>query len=161
MTTPIEEYFQEKTAGWMDEAKRVGGDVARTGAMGAIAGAGATALGAGAAKIVDAITKVHDFNTMLNNNEDLREHFEQNPKFFNLAYSSLRSTSPAFGKDPIIAGHYMRSIMENRSNAGGLLTQAMHDSPKPMGSLAETVGRGALEGAKASYPKPAQPQSRE
>jgi hypothetical protein len=151
MATPIDEYFKTKTAVDWKGVGQTAKNVAQSGAIGAVAGAGAAAVGVGASKILDAITKTHDFNVMLNNNADLRAQYEQNPKFFNLAYSSLRSTSPSFGKDPIIAGHYMRSIMDNQTQAGAFLLQAVDASPKPQGSLSETISRSALEGAKSSY----------
>lgn len=166
MNNPLETYFQEKAAApgqgmlpgmsqWasgqggsklLGTAKNVGQNALVAGA----AGAGAAGIGMAASKIYDAITKTRDFRAMLENNADLQDHYGKNPKYFNLAYSSLRSTSPAFGKDPIVAGHYMRRIMENQDEAGGILMQAMKDSPRAEGHpMVESFGRGALEGAKA------------
>jgi hypothetical protein len=171
MSNPLEEYFQEKTAAspmqgvipgleqWAGNAAAGAGrakllgtakNVATSAAMGAGTGALAAGIGMAASKIYDAITKTRDFRSMLENNADLQQHYEQNPKYFNLAYNSLRSTSPAFGKDPIVAGHYMRRIMDDQGDAGGILMQAMKDSPRAAGNpMVESFGQGAMEGAKA------------
>lgn len=166
MSNPFETYFKEKTsAAQLSFPGMGGGALASAGkrlagaagnaAIGATAAAGAAGLGVAATKIYDAITKKNDFKTMLENNADLTDHFHQNPKFFNLAYSSLRSTSPQFAKDPIVAGHYMRRIMENQENAGGLIMEAMNNAPKAPHNtpMLDAFSKGSLEGAKSALGK--------
>lgn len=158
MTTPIEQYFQKKAAIQLQLpgmggglGGRIGGALASAGtnaAVGAVASAGAAGIGVAASKIYDAITKRQNFRQMLEHNPDLQEHLDQNPKLFNQAFSSLRAANPAFSRDPLVAGSYMRKIMESPIHAGSAIEMAMqgqqHESPM-MGAF----GKGALEGAKA------------
>lgn len=100
------------------------GNIGRAAATGAGAGMAAAAVsGAGiaASKIYDAATKARDFRSMMGSsfNTDLHDYYRQNPRGFNEAYSSLRMMNPAFSKDPMVAGRFMREIMENRPEAGG------------------------------------------
>ena len=165
MSNPVEQYFQEKKASQLSFPGMGGSALAGTGkkllgAAGnaAVVGSGAAmaaGLGVAASKIYDAITKKNDFHALLQNNEDLQQQFEENPKFFNLAYSSLRSTSPQFAKDPLVAGHYMRRIMENQGSAGGLIMEAMNNAPKMQRGtpVLDAFSKGSLEGAKSALGK--------
>ena len=123
------------------------GDALTTGA--AAAGAATLVAGAGMAvsKAYDALTKGRDFRVMLQHNPDLQEHLDRNPERFNQMYTTLRAMNPAFGKDPLVAGTYMRQMTESPMNAGGI---ASNVQARPGPSLFQ----GALDigsNAGASY----------
>ncbi len=130
MTTPIEEFLQEyavteKVAGPLNGFGQNFGK-AMVGGMGAGAATAAIGVGAMAAKaLMNAATKAHSFNQMLEHNPDLAEHRDANPKRFNQMYTSLHSMNPDFAKDPIVAGTYMRQMSESPLNAGGILAQTV------------------------------------
>jgi len=113
----------------------------------AIVGAGGAAAQLGMSKAYDAITKAQDFKLMLEHNPDLAEHHTNDPRTFNQLYSSLRTVNPAFAKDPIIAGTYMRRMVESPM-AGGVLTDAISMAEKIPHPVGEAFRRGASEGAK-------------
>jgi hypothetical protein len=99
-----------------------------TGAGAGLAGAAIAGAGVAASKIYDAMTKARDFRAMLGSsfNSDLMDYYRQKPKQFNEAFSSLRSANPSFSKDPMVAGNYMRRIMEMRpESAGGAIVESL------------------------------------
>lgn len=111
-------------------AKGFGGALV-TGAGAGAAGAVMTGAGMAASKLYDAVSKARDFKTMLGSsfNADLQEHYQQRPKQFNEAYSSLRLVNPSVTRDPMTAGHFMRRIMENAdSSAGGIILGSLPES---------------------------------
>jgi hypothetical protein len=114
----------------------------------AAVGAGIAGVGAAAAHIHDAATKRRDFMRMMQMNPDLHDAHARDPKMFNQMYSSLRTFNPAFARDPIVAGTYLRRMAESPLVPGGILTEAlsMRDKVPERGAL---VLRQALEGAKA------------
>jgi len=120
-----------------------------------LAGVGMTmGLGAAAAhaipvadKIYGAITKRRDFNEMMETNPDLQELQAEDDTFFNQAYSSLRRVNPTFGRDPIIAGSYMKKMMINKDQAGLTLAQSVKapDAGGPAVGRVPTMGIGPLD----------------
>lgn len=109
--------------------------------------AGAAAVSFGAKKLYDAITKRRDFRMMLEHNPDLHEALERDPKFFNQAYSSLRSVNPQFASEPLIAGNYMRQMTESPLTAGGKLENAFDHASRDRGSpVLDAALRGAQMG---------------
>ncbi len=92
-------------------------------------------VGLGAAKLLGAIKKKHDFRDMMDTNPDLGTYQSDNPKFFNKAYTSLRSINPTFAKDPVIAGGLMRRMMESPEGAGGILAQSVKPPDSPRGGF--------------------------
>ncbi len=158
---PLEKYLAakpgEKTAGMMDMLQK-----AKTPAFNAAAGAagmgaataGVAAVSFGAQHLYDAITKRTDFRTMLEHNPDLHEHLERDPKFFNQAYSSLRSVNMQFSKEPLIAGNYMRQMMEAPMSAGGKIELALQGAHQGgSGGMGDMALRGLFEGAKGGLNK--------
>lgn len=119
------------------------GNAMVSGAAGALTAAGVAGLGAAASHLLGAVTKRHDFRSMLEHNEDLQEHLEADPKRFNQAFTSLRNANPSYAKDPLIAGTYMRRMLENPLSMGGMLTEAMGGS-QPGHPVQEAAGRAAL-----------------
>lgn len=122
---PVDDYLMAKTA-----IGRVGSDIAKGLAVSL---GGAMLLGAGgpaAQKIWGAITRRGDFKEMMSVNPDLREVQQEDPRFFNHAYSSLRRVNPTFGRDPIVAGSYMKKMMANRDAAGLILAESVK-APEP------------------------------
>lgn len=101
--------------------------------------AAVTGLGFAAQKIYDAMTKRHDFNSMLEMNPDLAEHHVNSPKMFNQMFSTLRTMNPGFSKDPMVAGTYMRRMMESPLHAGGIAVEAFGQSRGPQGLLATSA----------------------
>lgn len=72
-----------------------------------------------------AVTKKRDFNQMLEHNPDLQEARQDNPKQFNQMFKSLRSMSPEFSADPLVAGTYMRRMISAPQTAGMLAVEAL------------------------------------
>ncbi len=95
-------------------------------------GATAASLGAGvvASKIYEAINKRRGFKEMMELDPGLKELHEENPKFFNAVYTSLRAVNPTFGKDPLIAGAHMRKLMANGPESAGLLLAGTVSTPR-------------------------------
>ncbi len=122
-----------------------GGDVGKSLATGAAATAGAAAIGGvamGAHKLMDAVRKRHDFRQMMEVNADLAGAQEENPQFFNHAYTSLRSMVPSYARDPIIAGNLMRRMVDSPEGAGSILMGVLkpHDTPRHDVSIEGGVG---------------------
>jgi hypothetical protein len=160
---------EEKTAGLMDllgKAKEPALNAAAGAAGLGAAGAGVAAVSFGAQKLYDAITKRRDFRLMLEHNPDLHEHLERDPKFFNQAYSSLRSVNPQFSKEPLIAGNYMRQMMDAPMSAGGKIELALQGAHQGHGAggVGDLALKGMFEGAKSGLNKdhaPTDPLARE
>lgn len=152
MTNPIEEFIAFKTAAPnLGRIGRAVGSAAATGLGTAVAGAGIAAVGVAAGKLYDAVTKARDFKQMMNStfNADLQQYHAERPKEFNEGYSSLRAIQPHFAKDPMIAGVYMRRMMQLRpDNAGGVLLEALSQET-PASPTADAFHRGAVGGAQA------------
>jgi hypothetical protein len=136
---PIEAYLQEKRAGFGGDfvgglgrpfgggagfASTLGSGLSGAAAMG-LAGATIAATGKGVQKLYDAATKSRDFKNMLEANPDLAQMHQEKPKQFNQMYNSLRSFTPEFSRDPVVAGTYVRQMMENPVGAGGIITQGI------------------------------------
>jgi hypothetical protein len=129
---------------------------ALTGGVGAgLAGAAVGGAGIAASKIYDAMTKARDFRSMLGSsfNSDLHGLYKERPKEFNEAYSSLRSFNPAFAKDPMVAGVYMRRIMTlDPHGAGGALVESLqHRKAMPESPMQDILVRGGAEGAARGF----------
>lgn len=128
-------------------AKAIPGALVQGAALG---GTAAVMGGAGVAvrKIYDAMTKKHDFENMLDNNEDLRAPYSENPKRFNLMFSTLRSMNPSFSKDPLVAGSYMRRMADSPLSAGAIAVETLNHRDTMSSPLSDMVMRGSLEGVK-------------
>lgn len=152
MTNPIEEFIAFKTAAPnLGRFGKAVGSAAATGLGTAAAGAGIAAVGVAASKLYDAVTKARDFKTMMGSsfNSDLHSLHAERPKEFNEAYSSLRALQPHFAKDPMIAGTYLRRMMQIRpDNAGGVLLDALNFEA-PSSPMGDAFHRGAIGGAQA------------
>lgn len=158
---PLEAYLTEKQAGFgagMREGlrgalggdaegfgKSVGKNVGRgaMGVTGALAVAGATA---GVQRLYDAATKARDFRAMLDADQDLAARQAEDPKRFNMLFSTIRTMNPAFSRDPIVAGALMNQMLENPSSAPGVAMNILPMRDK-MRSPFEAVPR-ALSGGK-------------
>ena len=155
MSTPIDQFLQEKRAFGREFASNVGHSLAQ-GAGSAIAAGVVAGVGVAASKIYDAVTKQRDFKSMLSSpyNQDLHEHYQARPKEFNAAFSSLRSVNPEFTKDPMVAGTYLRRMMTfDPKDAGGTLIEALQHRdrfPNPIGEAMQQAGTaGAGKGFEA------------
>lgn len=144
---PIDKYLEKHAAGqpfdWRGPATGAAVGAATLGAL----SAGSQLVSFGAKSLYDAVTKRRDFRSMLDNNPDLHEHLQRDPKMFNQAYSSLRSVNLQFAQEPLIAGNYMRQIMESPMHAGGKIELAMLGGQNQHGAI-DRVSEHAFEGAK-------------
>jgi hypothetical protein len=110
-----------------------------------VLGAGAVGLAAlGVQKAFDAATKSRDFKSMLAANPDLAEKHQENPQLFNQMFSTLRTFNPAFSRDPVVAGAYMRQMVEDPAHAGMTAVEALGHRDKLRNPIAEHVTRTAL-----------------
>jgi hypothetical protein len=97
---------------------------------------------------MDAATKGRDFRSMMEANEDLHMHHEQDPKRFNLMFSTLRNVNPEFSKDPLIAGSFMRRMIESPMGIGGIAGEALKhrgDYPETAFGVAHDYARGGAQ----------------
>lgn len=151
---------KEKQAfGLQDLQKHVPMETIGKGLQQGLGAAAATAVvggvGMAASKIFDAATKARDFHAMLELNPDLAEHQARDPRMFNQMFSSLRSMNPAFSKDPLVAGTYMRRMTESPQHAGGILTETVSSRDKFPSTLEHAFEEGV--GATSAHFKPRKP----
>lgn len=155
----VSEYLpaQEKTAFFGTAMGELGKGVA-TGLGAATAAAAVAGVGMAATNVYRAATKSRDFRSMLSFNPDLQEHHDRDPRTFNQMYSSLRTMNPHFSQDPIVAGTYMRRMVENPLTAGGILTESVPARDKFVSPLSNSIDTGATVGAKSVdlFPSPRQ-----
>lgn len=155
MKNPVETYLNEKTAVSFGTGLSAGlrGSL-RPGAVGYRIGRGAVnvglaATGAGAVagatygvqKLYDAATKARDFRSMLDANPDLAQKHEEDPRVFNQMFSTLRTFNPAFTRDPIVAGAYIRRMVDDPMAAGAHAVEALQYRDKVRNTLGEQVSR--------------------
>jgi hypothetical protein len=164
----FDEVLKMKTADVAEQSIGFAGHLGRSLAAGAGAGvAGAAIAGAGvaASKIYDAMTKVRDFRGMLGSsfNADLTPMYRQRPREFNEAFSSLRSMNPAFSKDPMVAGNYMRRIMVMRpEDAGGALLESLsHRKDVDESPIFDAFSRAGTSVAGGTMGEAMKPQKRD
>ncbi|WP_394831708.1 hypothetical protein LVJ94_34865 [Pendulispora rubella] len=149
--TPVRVFLKE-SSGWGDRAGRVAGSMGRAlegAAAGAAGTVGAAAITLAAAKIFDAATKARDFRRMLDENPDLQAHHDNDPRRFNVLYSSLRTFNPAFARDPVVSGSYMRRLVDSPL-PGGILTDALSLRDKMPSPLHDAMARGLEAGVKST-----------
>lgn len=124
MSNPLDEFLEE-----MGEKQAGIGEQFGNAAIGGFGAAAATAAIGGAAMgaraLFNAATSARDFRKMLEQNDDVRQHHEANPRMVNQFYSSLRTMNPSFAKDPVVAGSYMRRMLENPMHAGGIAVETV------------------------------------
>lgn len=167
MANPVEEFLKEKKAfsfggalqGLRPHAQRLA-ESAGTGVALGLGTAGFAGLTLAAGKIFNAATKARDFNRMLEADESLRPHLEQDPEGFNRMFSALRKMAPEFTAEPLVAASYMRRGMEsNPEHRGTLAVSALRDRsfPKP-GPLTEAAIGGFSRGVGMNHPDGPKPQ---
>lgn len=158
----LEDYASEKQAAmpsWgsiRSGAGEVGGTFGKALAIGAGTALATAAIGgtaAAASALHDAATKGRDFRQMMDVNADLHDYHQQDPKMFNQLYTSLRKANPAFAKDPVIAGTYMRKMLDSPAHAGGMLAEATGSLPSGYGRTLDDVGKSGREAAGAYLKK--------
>ena len=110
-------------------------------AMGA-AGAAIAGAGVGVGALYHAITKGRNFRKMLEFNEDLAERHQGNPKYVNAAFSTLHRMNPSFAADPMVAGAYVRQMVEQPNAAFGQAGMAAGYAPRP--SAVQDAALGGL-----------------
>ncbi len=139
MSNPLDDALMTKQAfmqqAWQAFKGSVGPEAVGKGLGQAALGAGVAGLGAAAMKIRNSIAKKRDFKEMMSLNQDLQSEQEQDPRFFNAAYSSLRRMNPEYGSDPVVAGAYMRKMMANPDAAGLTVAQTVKPMAQRPGGL--------------------------
>ena len=128
MSNPLDEFLEDHGPAQTEKQAFNPDDFGKAMVGGLGAGAATAVIGAGAmgAKaLFNAATKSRNFRKMLEHTPDLHDHHQADPKRFNQMYSSLHTMNPNFAKDPIVAGTYMRQMVENPLTAGGILTQTV------------------------------------
>jgi len=103
------------------------GEMGRAFGIGAVGAAGAAMFGgavSGVRKLMGAASAKRDFRDMMDTHPDLHDVQQENPRFFNQAYKSLRRMNPTYAKDPMIAGSYMKKMMASPDTAGLTLAQS-------------------------------------
>ena len=110
---------------------------ATAGTAGIIAG-----IGVGASRLYNAVTKGRDFRKMLEFNEDLAAQHAENPKYVNAAFSTLRSMNASFSKDPMVAGSFVRQMVNVPEAAFGLAGQAAGAAPRSAGAVEQAAMSG-------------------
>lgn len=165
---PIEAYLGEKTAAQTSlpfggfghsfgNAMRQGLNPSRLGesAANAVLGAGGAALAAGAVAggvrgvqaLYDVATEARDFRAMLENDPDLKRKHEEEPKLVNRMFTTLRTFNPAFTRDPVVAGSYVRQMVEDPMHAGTMATEALNFRDKTRNQLGDRVTQAAFQRA--------------
>jgi hypothetical protein len=132
---------------WIGAATQ-GLQLGRKAQAGLATAAGGAALAGGAAafaKIRNSISKKRDFKQMMATDPELAQLQKEKPKFFNQAYSSLRNVNPTFGKDPIVAGSYMRKMMANPDAAGLTLAQSIKAPQADSGPVGAEFSLGGFK----------------
>ena len=110
-------------------------------------GMGVVAVGTAAAHNAwEAATKGRDFRGMLEANPDVAAMHGADPHTVTRFYNSLRTLNPTFAKDPVVAGSYMRSMMEDPSRAGHQLVQSLAMAPPSGQTPWDNVQRAGLQG---------------
>ncbi|HEU4534224.1 MAG TPA: hypothetical protein VFS00_08900, partial [Polyangiaceae bacterium] len=163
MANPIEKFLarepdaEPKEAGWGGFAARnaagalgagaasLGGSIGESvikGIGGSIAAGTVAGVGMAATRMYQAATKARDFRAMLEHNPDLVDSHRQDEKRFNQLYSSLRTMNPHFAADPIVAGVFMRRMVDSPMGAAGVLTEALGQRDR----LPSALGRATDEG---------------
>jgi len=151
----VDKYLEKHAAfDWKTPAINAG---VGAGTLGALS-AGTAAVAFGAKSLYDAVTKRRDFRSMLDNNPDLHEHLQRDPKMFNQAYSSLRHVNMQFAAEPLIAGNYMRQIMESPMHAGGKIELALLGGQGQHGAI-DRVSDHMFEGARGGMQQQHDPHS--
>lgn len=150
---PIEAYLKVKVSASFLQGLQAGSGFGNPGRMGKAVGrgaagaAGALAVAGGAMAaqgIYNAATKSRDFRAMLEENPDLAQRQQENPKLFNRMFTTLRTFNPDFSRDPIVAGSYIRQMVEEPVHAGGKVVETLSFRDKMGPSLGDRVSRAAL-----------------
>ncbi len=113
-----------------------------TGGLSALGGAAALAAVPAVKKVYESIERGRDFRQMMQTYPDLDQLRQDKPEFFMQAYNSLRKMNPAFGRDPIIAGSFMRKMVMSPETAGQTLAATMKapEAPKDQMLLSTRLG---------------------
>ena len=143
---PVDEYLSNKEAGFFDKIK----PGLQSAGLQIGTGLAIAALPAAASKIYNAVTKQHHFNAMIDHNPDLAYARDENPQQFSSFYNSLHSMNPTFARDPIVAGAYMRRMLENPAAAGSVAVDAFSKS-RPGNNLLTGVAGSASKSIADSF----------
>lgn len=154
---PVDEFLLYKKAEGAEDAlsamgavkgfgRRMGPAFA-TGAAIAAGTAGVAALSHAASKIYEAATKGRDFRSMLEANPDLAMKHEEDPKSFNQMFNALRAMNTEFSAEPLVAGSYMRSMIDSTPEMRGLkAVSARLERGADLGPIGQAAVKGFGQG---------------
>jgi hypothetical protein len=132
--------------GMFDAATTLAGKGITGAAIGAAGGAAVSLTTLGIQKLYDAATKTRDFNSMLEYDPEIAAMHQENPRRVNQMFSTLRMFNPDFTKDPVVAGHYVKTMAGDPSHAGETAVSALDYASKIRHPLSENVFRAAAGG---------------
>ena len=107
--------------------------------------------------IYDAATKSRDSKSMLEENDDIREMHQNDPRSVNRMFSTLRTFAPEFSADPTVAGAYMRRMVGNPMGVGEIVTHAIAARHKMLGGgtdVSQGIGSAMMQGAQKGMAPP-------
>lgn len=158
MSNPLDDYFKEKTAffgsGNKGQLGKTFGDIAGSTAVQFGVAAGLTAIGPVAQKITSAVTKRRSYSNMLEQNPDLQDFREDNPKQFNNMYNSFHRINPEFASDPIVSGTYMRQMAAHPEGAGKVIVESLKGREglgSPFGDALRSGSNAASKGFSGAF----------
>lgn len=97
----------------------------------------------------DYLTKARDYKRMMNSpfNSDLQQFHQERPEHFSAAFTGLRRMNPDLTREPMVAGTYMRRMMEfGPTAAGGVLVEALGQRERMQSPLQDAIVRGGQAG---------------
>jgi hypothetical protein len=133
---------------FVDAGKSFGGIVHK----GLEAAAGTAIVGGavvGGQAAYDYLTKARDYKRMMNSpfNSDLQQFHQERPEHFNAAFTGLRRMNADLTREPMVAGTYMRRMMEfGPTAAGGVLVEALGQRERMQSPLQDAIVRGGQAG---------------
>lgn len=141
---PVEEFLAEKRADALPTHGRSFGNAFAQGAGAGIASAALEGLASAATKIMDAATAKGHFREMLEWNQDLKD---ENPKWVNQAFRTLRHFAPDMSKDPLVAGAMVRRmVVSGLEGAPGVIQEALSGQKNMDGLVRKAYGQGVSKG---------------
>lgn len=114
------------------------------GGAGAAVGVATLGLTGAVKQLSNAVRKKRDYNAMLDVHPDLAAAREQDPKFFNVAYDSMRALNPDYASNPLVAASIMsKMIQAGPGGAGQVLAGTVRDPGTP-GRMNVEIGMGPV-----------------
>lgn len=150
MTNPLDDYLGQEKRAFLGQSMRTFGQsfapAVAQGAAGALAAASIAGSVVGAKALYNAATANRDMRAMMAANPELKSVQKEDPKRFNLLYSSLRNMNPQYSKDPIVAGSFMKRMADPYADPGGFLVEALQGTRNADTTMMDAIRGGAQAG---------------